>query len=197
MFTDEILAEKVLHGETDHFEELVRRYQQPVFAIIYRMTSQYQEAEDLTQEVFLNIYQKLYQFDTSKKFSPWIYRIAVNTCITAMRKKNKVVNINFDETYTRQHDTNINYHYTDPELVFERKELKEEIKLAIENLPPNYKSVIILRYQMDFNNQEIADILGVSKENVEVKVHRARKALRKIIIEKWEERGLKNELPAN
>lgn len=192
-----MLAEKVLHGETDHFEELVRRYQQPVFAIIYRMTSQYQEAEDLTQEVFLNIYQKLYQFDTSKKFSPWIYRIAVNTCITAMRKKNKVVNINFDESYIRQYDTNINYHYTDPELVFARKELKEEIKLAIENLPPNYKSVIILRYQMDFNNQEIADILGVSKENVEVKVHRARKALRKIIIEKWEERGLKNELPAN
>lgn len=192
-----MLAEKVLHGETDHFEELVRRYQQPVFAIIYRMTSQYQEAEDLTQEVFLNIYQKLYQFDTSKKFSPWIYRIAVNTCITAMRKKNKVININFDESYIRQYDTNINYHYTDPELVFARKELKEEIKLAIENLPPNYKSVIILRYQMDFNNQEIADILGVSKENVEVKVHRARKALRKIIIEKWEERGLKNELPAN
>ncbi|MBC7076539.1 MAG: sigma-70 family RNA polymerase sigma factor, partial [Syntrophomonadaceae bacterium] len=68
---------------------------------------------------------------------------------------------------------------------------------AVKELPDNYKIVIILRYQMDLDNQEIADILGITKENVEVRVHRARKALRKILLRKWEERGMKYELPAS
>lgn len=197
MLTDEAIAERVLQGETALFEELVKRYQQPVFSIIYRMIGQYQESEDIAQDVFLNVYQKLYQFDCDKKFSPWIYRIAVNTCITAIRKKNKVININFDETYIKQYDYNLNFNYFDPELVFENQELKEEIKKAIDALPLNYKTIIILRFQMELTNQEIADVLRISKENVEVKVHRARKALRKIILDKWNEGRFKNELPAN
>ena len=84
--TDKQLIEQILSGNTDAFSELMKRYQQPVFTIIYRMTGKYQDSEDITQEVFLTVYQKLYQFDQSKNFAPWLYRIAVNTCITAMRK---------------------------------------------------------------------------------------------------------------
>ena len=65
------------------------------------------------------------------------------------------------------------------------------------SLPENYRVVLTLRYQMDLDNQEIADALGISKENVEVKVHRARKALQKILLNRQAERGIKNELSAN
>jgi len=194
---DEILAAQTLEGDLSAFEELVNRHKNSVFAIVYKMIGQYQEAEDVCQEVFITVYEKLYQFDRNKKFGPWLHRIAVNASISALRKKKKVISLNFDEAYTRPYEPYPQLYMTDPQSMFEKKELKAEINAAIMELPENYRAVIILRYQMDYKNQEVASILGVSKENVEVRVHRARNALRKIVLKKWEERGLKNELPAN
>lgn len=196
MPTDEMLAAQILSGDTAAFEEILNRYKKSVFSIVYRMIGNYHEAEDISQEVFINVYKKLYQFDSSKKFAPWIHRIAVNSCITAMRKNNKVVLLNFDEGYIPHYENNPREYLDDPQLVFENKELKAEIESALMKLPESYRIVIILRYQLDLDNQEIADILGISRENVEVKVHRARKAMRKVILKSWDERGQKDELPA-
>ena len=196
MITDETLASRACSGDLSAYEELVNRYKNSVFAIVCRMVGQYQEAEDITQEVFISVYEKLYQFDTSKRFSPWLYRIATNASISALRRKKKVVMLNFDETYAQSPDPAPNEF--DPEYAYERQELREEILQAIAELPESYRVVIALRYQSDLNNQEIAEILGVSKENVEVKVHRARKALRRILQKRWGERGVDiSELPAN
>ncbi|NLB89512.1 MAG: sigma-70 family RNA polymerase sigma factor, partial [Syntrophomonadaceae bacterium] len=181
-------------GELSAFEELVNRYKSSVFSIIYRMLGQYQEAEDVSQEVFLTVYQKLYQFDTSKKFGPWIHKIAVNTAISYLRKNRKVVNLNFDETYMQNEYHYPSLHIVDPELTIERNELREDIEEAIQQLSENYKVIIILRYQLELTNQEIADTLGISKENVEVRVHRARKALRETLIKNWKKSGIKNEM---
>lgn len=189
MLTDEMLTAHTLRGEVSAFEELINRYKNSVFAIIYRMTGQYQEAEDISQEVFLTVYQKLYQFDSTKKFAPWVHRIAINTCISALRKKNKVAFFNFDESLFINHKWEGQYNYGNPEIVLERNELRTEIKAALNKLPSSYQSVLILRYQLGLSNQEIADTLGVNKENVEVKIHRARKSLRKILIKNWGERG--------
>lgn len=194
MFSDEMLATQALNGELSAFEELVNRYKNSVFSIIYRMLGQYHEAEDVSQEVFITVYQKLYQFDTNKKFAPWIHKIAVNTAISYLRKNRKVVTLNFDETYIQNNDYFPSLHIVDPELTIERKELREDIEEAIKELSENYKIVIILRYQLELSNQEIADTLGISKENVEVRVHRARKALRKILLNNWEKRGINNEV---
>lgn len=197
MISDESLALQSLGGDISAFEELVNRYKKPVFSIIYRMIGQYQEAEDISQEVFVNVYQKLYQFDSNKKFAPWIYRIATNASISALRKKKKVITLDFDEAYGKAYEDYYTANSGDPQLTFEREELKHFLNEAIDELPESYRAVMILRYQMDLNNQEIADVLGVSKENIEVKVHRARKALRKIVVKRWDERGLKYELPAS
>lgn len=196
MLSDEMLVAESLSGEISAFEELVNRYKNQVFAIIYRMTGQYQEAEDISQEVFLLVYQKLYQFDPAKKFSPWLYRIAVNTCISSLRKKKKVVSINFEENLISYKQIDYS-HDNSPDTILENKELRQEIQHAISQLNENYRLVIILRYQMDFSNQEIAEIIGTSRENVDVKLHRARKALRKILLQNLGERGKVNELPAN
>ncbi len=197
MLSDESLACKSLDGDISAFEELVNRYKRPVFSIVYRMIGQYQEAEDITQEVFINVYEKLYQFDSNKKFSPWIYKIATNASISALRKKKKVITLDFDEAYGKAYEDYYTTGLTDPQFMFEREELKIFTDKAINELPENYRVVIMLRYQMDLNNQEIAEVLGVTKENVEVRVHRARKALRKIVEKHWEERGLQYELPAS
>lgn len=195
MINDELLAAKALGGDLGAFEELVNRYKKSVFTIVYRIIGQYQEAEDITQEVFLIVYEKLYQFDVGKKFAPWIHRIAVNTTITALRKKKKVVNVMFDETYIQDNVTGSDL--DDPQVIFERNELSSFINEVIMELPENYRIIIALRYQMDYSNGEIAEVLGISKENVEVKVHRARKAMRNLYMKKLVQRGIPHELPAS
>jgi RNA polymerase sigma-70 factor (ECF subfamily) len=195
--TDENLTKQVLRGELSAFEELVKRYKNVVFAIVYRILGNYQEAEDVSQEVFLVVFQKLHQFDSTRSFSPWINRIAVNTCVSYLRKNRKVVTLSFDETGSTQYDYAYHEWYaSDPEIAFEKKELQEEIDQALMMLPESYRLVIVLRYKLELNNQEIADTLHISKENVEVKVHRARRALRKIILQRWKEKGVQYELPA-
>lgn len=189
MITDELLAAQVLEGDLNAFEELVNKYKKSVFAIVYRIIGQYQEAEDITQEVFLIVYEKLYQFDINKKFAPWIHKIAVNTTISALRKKKKVVNISFDETYVQAIDNTSSTVIGDPQLFFERNELSRLINEVIMELPENYRIIITLRYHMDYNNGEIAEVLGISKENVEVKVHRARKAMRNLYMQKISVKG--------
>ncbi|MBO8158487.1 MAG: sigma-70 family RNA polymerase sigma factor [Thermosyntropha sp.] len=189
MLSDEMLAVHCLNGDITAFEEIINRYKNKVFGLIYRMVGQYQEAEDITQEVFLNVYTKLHQFDPQKKFAPWIYKIATNTAISHLRKNKKTTILNFDEIYTNLYNI---YHppaVIDPLLNMERIELQEEIQKAIMKLPVNYQIIILLRYQLELNNQEIAQILNIKKENVEVKVHRARKALRKILLEQQTGRG--------
>lgn len=194
MITDEVLAEQALNGDLSAFEELVNRYKKSVFAIVYRMVGQYQEAEDISQEVFILVYEKLYQFDRRKKFGPWIHRIAVNTTISALRKKKKVISISFDDSYGKPYQEHPGFYKADPQLMFERQELADEINSAISELSDNYRTVLILRYQLDLTNQEIADTLGVTRENIEVRVHRARKALRRELQKKWLERGVSDEL---
>jgi len=161
------------------------------------MVGQYQEAEDITQEVFIHLYQKLHQFDPEKKLSPWVYRIACNTSISELRKKKHTVMLELDDTCAVAYDNQPVAAGYDPLSHFENEEIKQEIDAAIMELPEAYRIVIIMRFQLDLNNQEIADALGISKENVEVKVHRARKALRKVLIRRWNERGLAYELPAS
>jgi RNA polymerase sigma-70 factor (ECF subfamily) len=170
--SDELLASRSLNGDLDAFEELVNRFKNRVFALVYRIVGQQQEAEDVTQEVFLAVYEKLYQYDKNKKFAPWIFRIATNASISALRKKKKVVLLNFEESYSSIYELNYSSIATDPHLMFERQELEREIASAIMKLPENYRIVITLRYHLDLDNQEIAEVLGISRENVEVRIHR-------------------------
>lgn len=197
MISDEMLAWQTLNGDLAAYEELVDRYKNQVYTIIYRIIGHAQEAEDLCQEVFLTVYQKMYQFDCSKRFAPWIFRIASNTSISSLRKRKKAVMVSFDETYIAPMDFHASMQASNPHSVFEQRELHREIEAAIMTLPENYRVVISLRYQMDLNNQEIADVLGVSKQNVEVKVHRARRALQKILLNRRAERGKQDGLSAN
>lgn len=195
MLTDEMLTAQIMGGESSAFEELINRYKKSVFTIVYRMTGQYQEAEDISQEVFLTVYRKLDQFDSQKRFAPWIHRIAINTCISALRKKNKAVSLNYDEALLSRNEPADSSDYGNPLKAVERSELKSEINTALSELPPNYQAVLILRYQLDLNNQEIADTLGVNKENVEVKIHRARNALRKILTKNMKGGGKPDVMP--
>ncbi|NLW45143.1 MAG: sigma-70 family RNA polymerase sigma factor [Syntrophomonadaceae bacterium] len=177
---DETLAVQLGHGDTQAFEILLNRYHKTVYKTAYRMMGQKEEAEDIAQEVFTTLYSKAHQFNPQKKFSSWLYRITLNACISRLRSR-RPTNFGFSDesalesTDSRQSNTN-------PLTVLQQKELTRHIWNAVDELPENYRVILILRYQMDFCNQEIADILGIKKANVEVRIHRARKALRKLLL---------------
>ncbi len=177
---DETLAVQILNGDTHAFEILLNRYQKLVFKTAYRMMGQKEEAEDIAQEVFLTIYSKAHQFNPQKKFSSWLYRITLNACISRLRSKRPTVSGFSDEAVYGAADGAQGR--LNPLTVLQQNELAQHIWKAVGELPENYRIILILRYQMDFCNQEIADILGIKKDNVEVRIHRARKALRKQLL---------------
>jgi len=192
---DEALVARVREGETMAFEELILRYQRQVFSVCYRMLGQREDAEDMAQEVFLTVYEKLNLFDINRSFAPWLYRITVNCCLSRLRKKRKVVFLNFDDGIYNEKNS-LSSPFESPEMILERLEQKEAIHWALQQLPESYRVVLILRYQLDLSNQEIADILGITKENVEVRIHRARRSLRRVLASATQE-GWSYELPAS
>lgn len=180
---DEILATATLNGDMDAFEELLTRHQKMVFKAAYRLMGQKEEAEDITQEVFVTVYRKINLFDPQKKFSSWLYRITVNTCISQLRRKRNTVLTPFDDTTLGLSESRPQ-NGVNPLDLLEQKELRSHIWEALTQLPENYRVMLILRYQMDLSNQEIAETLGIRKDNVEVRMHRARKALRRQLLNK-------------
>lgn len=193
--SDEALADQVINGKLAAFEELVNRYQKPVFRVAYRMVGQKEEAEDLVQEVFIHLYQKIGRFDPTKKFKPWLYRVAVNTCISRLRRKQKVVFLSFDDALAGNLETNA-IRDTSPDKNIEMQDLQREVHQAVLEMPENYRAMIILRYQLDLTNPEIAEVLGITKENVEVRMHRAHKNLRRILLGRMAEGRFECEVQA-
>lgn len=193
--SDEALADQVIKGDLAAFEELVSRYQKPVFKVAYRMVGQKEEAEDLVQEVFIHVYQKMGHFDPAKRFKPWLYRVAVNTCISRLRRKQKVVFLSFDDALTGSVESNAARSIS-PDKNIEMQELQKEVHQAVLEMPENYRAMIILRYQLDLTNPEIAEILSITKENVEVRMHRAHKHLRRILLARMAEGRFECEVQA-
>lgn len=171
MLSDESLACKSLDGDMSAFEELVNRYKRPVFSIVYRMIGQYQEAEDITQEVFIKAYRKLTLYDTSLKFSAWIGRITHNTCIDLIRKDKNYQVVNSDNLIVEDVEESVDEHII-------RKEQKQWIEEQIRQLKPGYSTPLLLFHQGGLSYEEIAKSMNVPLSIVKNRIFRARKMLK-------------------
>ena len=170
---DHYYIEKVLAGESSAFAVLVDRHKNNVFNICVKITNSKEEAEEAAQDTFLKVFDKLKTFKQEAKFSTWLYRIAYNTSISKQRKN----------TWTKQKtdDYDINEH-TESELIdalYEESIEERELKLrsAIGKLAPDEQLLLQLYYDKDMSTEEIATITELTKSNVKVKIHRARKQL--------------------
>ncbi len=172
--TDAQIVTNILGGDPSGFQELVNRYQKPVYGICYRMMRQREEAEDLSQEVFIKAYRYLKQYNPAHKFSSWILKIATNTCIDAIRKK-KVDTLPLDEEIkSTQEDVSA-------ERAFLLEEANREIETAIAALPPDYRVVVLLFHHHGQSYQQIADNLEVPISMVKNRLFRARKILKETL----------------
>ncbi len=182
--TDVELIANAISGYEDGFEELVRRYQRPITSYVYRMLSDYEAALDVTQEVFIKVYNSLEKYSSDYKFSTWLYRIAHNAAIDYMRRNS--VNLQSLETETEDgtYQLQIKDERPTPEQEREHTEWRNEIEAVVHCLPAAYRDLIILRHSRDMSYDEIAEITCLPLGTVKNRLFRAREMMREIFIER-------------
>jgi RNA polymerase sigma-70 factor (ECF subfamily) len=179
----ELIAGAIL-GRTDGFEELVRRYQRPISSYVFRMLGDYEASLDVTQEVFIKVYNSLTKYSAEYKFSTWLYRIAHNAAVDHMRRNSvipqSIETENADGTYQIQ----IESRGSSPEQDRERSEWRSEIDAVVKCLPATYRDLILLRHARDLSYDEIAEVTGLPLGTVKNRLFRAREMMREIFLER-------------
>ena len=166
------IIKEILDGKTEQYEYFLDRYGQQVFVLVDRIVSCQEDAEELTQDVFLKAFQQLSSFKAESSFSTWIYRIATNLAISAVRKKrNDVLRLD-DSVFANLSDTQV-----DEALEDESEEQMERLQQAMNQLEADERALITLYYLEEKPLAEVAFILGMTEGNAKVKLHRIRKKL--------------------
>jgi len=164
----------IQRGDTDAFEILVRRHEKTIFNLVYRMLGDYDDAAEVSQEVFLSAYRALGQFRGEANFSTWLYRIALNHATSRRRslsaRRQKVVPLHETESLTDSGPS--------PTEALERKEMRERVQAALNKLEPEDATVILLRDLQDIPYDEVARVLEIPVGTVKSRLHRARQALK-------------------
>lgn len=179
-----LLIEKAKNGDIEAFESLIRQSEKIVYNIAYRMLNNSEDVKDISQEVFIKVYKNLKNFDEKSAFSTWIYRIAVNTCIDEIRKRKGKQTISIEEELQQEDGAikkQIPVQAETPEEDYIKKEQKEELLSAVEELSQTHKTVLTLRDLEGFSYAEIAEITETSVGTVKSRLSRAREQLKNIL----------------
>lgn len=166
---DQEIVKLVKTGETEPFDELIRRHQVKIHDLCYKIVRNYDDAKDLAQETFLKAYRKINKFNGRSKFSTWLYRVAVNNCLNYL-KRQKPTEALFEEITGSGKD--------DPVQIYKSKKFREIIKKAVAKLPEVQKAVFTLRTLEDLSYQEVSEILKKPISTIKVNHHLAVKNLR-------------------
>ena len=177
--SDAQLIQRTLTGDQRAFSTLVRRYQKPLHALVWRKIGDFHIAEEVTQDIFLNVYKKLQTLKNPNQFTGWLYVIATRRCIAWLKKKR----IPMESLDAMQPDeleelAYAQYHAEQQEEgVSERH--REIVKRLLQKLPESERTVVTLHYLGDMTCEDISKFLGVSPNTVKSRLHRARKRLKK------------------
>jgi RNA polymerase sigma-70 factor (ECF subfamily) len=182
--SDVDLVAAAIDGREDSFEELVRRYQRPIISYVFRIVGEYDASLDVTQEVFIKVYNSLNRYSRDYKFSTWLYRIAHNAAIDHLRRnpanKQSIETENSDGTSQIQIESS----RPTPEQDQERSECRSEIEAVVRCLPPAYRDLIVLRHSKDLSYEEIAAVTGLPLGTVKNRLFRAREMMRGLLVER-------------
>ena len=173
-YKDSYLVERCLQGDRSAFSVLVERYKGQIYSVAYSMTHNHADADDLSQEAFIKAYENLRRFRLGTNFRSWLYRIAVNLCIDHLRRAKRVTADCLDD-----HSEIATQYGSDPQQNMESDELMENIMVAVDSLPENQRTVVVLREMQGIGLKEIAEVMKCSESTVRWRLHYARKKLQK------------------
>jgi RNA polymerase sigma-70 factor, ECF subfamily len=185
---DEVLVRAVLAGEADAFKTLIRQYERLVLLIVFRMVKREVDREDLCQDVFLKVYDKLQGFRFGSKLSTWIGTIAYNTCVNYLRKNRISLLGEYEHEeeeggYSSMKILQKTELSEQPDELFISKESKLSLWKFVEELTPMQQTVIGLFHQQEMKMEEIADIMNMPMGSVKSHLHRGRQALKTKLLE--------------
>jgi len=173
--TDTEIIRKVLQGEQALYAQLVQKYQQYVFTLVLRFTDNREDAEELSQDIFVKAYRSLADFRGDSKFSTWLYTIVRTSCITFLRKKRlDTTSIDNERTLTQLENRESGFNAN----TIEQKSKHAMVNSAIRLLSPDDAQLITLFYKGEQTLEEIGRIMGLEPNTVKVKLHRARHRLK-------------------
>ncbi|HTE17760.1 MAG TPA: sigma-70 family RNA polymerase sigma factor [Armatimonadota bacterium] len=168
------LLELSRKGDAHAFETLFRKYQTYVYNIALGMLGNGEDAADITQETFLRLHRRLDSFRGDSSFSTWLYRVAVNLCITELRRRGRS-RFQFLEDMAHDEDPRSQEAGPSPVDVVELEEDRQVVHQVLRTLPPDYRAVMVLRHFQQLAYEEIAEVLGLSLSQVKTRLFRARK----------------------
>jgi RNA polymerase sigma-70 factor (ECF subfamily) len=183
---DWTVVQRVQAGNVGAFDQLVQKYREHIFSVIYNMTSNREDASDLTQETFIKAFQAIGRFQGKSAFFTWIYRIAINTTMTFLKKRNRRRFISYEKIDEEVSNTEI----------FERltaknrteagalvSELQEKLNDALQKLSPKHRTVVVLHEIEGLEHAEIAEITKTSVGTVRSRLHYAKQQLQSYLHE--------------
>ncbi len=175
---DAKLVKRILNDEQLAFSELVTQFHRRIYSIAYRMVGNVSEAEDLCQEIFLRVYQKLSQYDPNLPLAPWICRIASNTTINYLKRRGiKTVPLEITINSEEKARPIVDNRAT-PEQALLNNNRDKQLQAAIMSLPENYRLAFTLKYVENLTSEEIGEIMNIPRNTIKTWLVRAREALR-------------------
>lgn len=185
---DEIrLINKAKNGSIAAFEELIMAHETKIYNIAYRMFHNEEDAKDISQEIFIKVFENIGKFKGNSSFSTWLYRIATNTCIDELRRRKGKETYSIDEEVETD-EGRMKREYSDtkpgPEEAAINKEVRHQIQDAMNHLSEEHKTALILRDLQGFGYGEISEILECSLGTVKSRISRARRQLIELLIKK-------------
>jgi RNA polymerase sigma-70 factor (ECF subfamily) len=177
--SDLALVERVLDNDLAAFEQLVSRYQNKIMAYVARMLNDHEEAEDVTQEVFIKAYRSLDSFRGASSFSTWLYRIATNLCIDRVRKRKRSPQqaYSLDEPFDKDEESggrDVPDVTNEPSLGVEREELRQQVRLTVAQMPEKLRSVLVMCDIQGMAYEQIAQVLDCPIGTVKSRLFHAR-----------------------
>jgi len=179
---DAVLMLRVKRGDRAAFAELVEKYKQPVMNLVYRTLRDETEAEDLAQNVFLQVYKSARRYESRARFSTWLFTIARNLCLNEIRRRSRHPADSIEESHA-EHEDQPRQQFEDKSSVAPPEkllhgELAQKIEEALAELPENQRTAILLCRQEELSYEEIARVLGCSLSATKSLIHRGRETLK-------------------
>lgn len=194
--TEVQLIEKATNGDKKAFTQLVLKYNERIYNLALRLLRNKEDAEDILQETFITVLEKLHTFDGKSGFFTWLYRIATNACLMKLRKKRpEVSNLPDNLSEYDNYESKIFVDWSQNPLAdIQNKEMKDAIDKAMEKLSDIYRTVFVLRDIENMSIKETSDIIGITEENVKIRLKRARMFLRDELSKFFSESIVQNEI---
>jgi RNA polymerase sigma-70 factor (ECF subfamily) len=179
-FNEAAAIERAKQGDGEAFQALYDKHKRRVYSLCLRMTANTAEAEDLTQEAFLQLYRKIATFRGESAFSTWLHRLSVNVVLMHLRKKGLPV-VSLEETTQGTEEDSPKKDFGAEDLALAGSIDRLQLQRAVEDLPPGYRTIFVLHDVEGYEHNEIAQIVGCSIGNSKSQLHKARMKLRDLL----------------